>query len=120
MKKWSSLLVGWICFCLLTGCATRRAKRDLIVLLPDLDGKVGAITVTTNTGFQILDKPRYATEIEDPNRAPVASKPFNENEIKDLFGLALSAQPDPAGRFISFILNGAGIQEPVTAGFKNY
>jgi outer membrane protein OmpA-like peptidoglycan-associated protein len=104
MKKWSSLLVGWICFCLLTGCATHRAKRDLIVLLPDLDGKVGAITVTTNTGFQILDKPRYATEIEDPNRAPVASKPFNENEIKDLFGLALSAQPDPAGRFISFIL----------------
>ncbi len=104
MKKWSILLVGWIFFCFLTGCATYRAKRDLTVLLPDPDGKVGAVTVTTNRGSQILDKPGYATEIEDLNKAPTAPQPINENEIKDLFGLALAAQPDPAGRFISFIL----------------
>jgi OmpA-OmpF porin, OOP family len=104
MKKWSSLLLGWIFFSLLTGCVTHRAKRDLIVLLPDPDGKVGAITVTTNGGSQILDKPKHAIEVEDLNKAPIASQPVNENEIKDVFGLALSAQADPAGRFISFIL----------------
>lgn len=104
MKQWNILLVGWIFFCLLTGCATYRAKRDLIVLLPDPDGKEGAVTVTTNRGSQILDKPGYATEIEDLNKAPTAPQPVNENEINDLFGLALSAQPDPAGRFIFFIL----------------
>lgn len=104
MKKWSSLLVGWIFFCFLTGCATHRAKRDLIVLLPDPDGKVGAITVTTNAGSQILEKPGYATEIEDQNKAPMAPKPVNENEIKEVFGSALSAQPDPVGRFLLFIL----------------
>ena len=70
MKKWSSLLVVWIFFCLLTGCATHRAKRDLIVLLPDPDGKGGAVTVTTRGGSQILDKPGYATEVEDVNKPP--------------------------------------------------
>ena len=104
MKKWSSLLVGWIFFCLITGCATQRAKRDLTVLLPDPDGKGGAVTVTTGGGSQILDKPGYATEVEDVNKPPHAPRPVSENEIKDVFGPALSAQPDPAGRFISFIL----------------
>jgi len=104
MKKWSSLLVGCIFFCLLAGCATHRAKRDLIVLLPDPDGKGGAVTVTTGEGSQILDKPGYATEVEDVNKPPLTPRPVSENEIKDVFGPALSAQPDPAGRFISFLL----------------
>jgi len=104
MKKWSNFFVGWIFFCLLTGCATHRAKRDLIVLLPDPDGKVGTITVTTNGGSQIVDKPGYATEIEDLNKAPVAPKPVNEKEINEVFGPALSAQPDLSNRFLLFIL----------------
>ena len=104
MKKWTRLLIGWIFFCLLTGCATHRAKDDLIILLPDPDGKVGAVTVTTRGGSQVLDKPGYATEVEDVNKPPLAARPVSESEIKDVFGLALSAQPDPAGRFIPFIL----------------
>jgi outer membrane protein OmpA-like peptidoglycan-associated protein len=76
----------------------------LIILLPDLDGKGGAVTVTTVEGSQILDKPGYATEVEDVNKSPLPPRPASENEIKDVFGRALSAQPDPAGRFISFVL----------------
>ena len=115
MKKWNTLLIGWIFFSLFTGCATPRgpdvtshtlpqAKRDLIVLLPDPDGKVGTITVTTNGGSQVVDKPGYAIEIEDFNKTPIAPKPLNENEIKEVFGSALSAQPDPSNRFLLFIL----------------
>jgi len=115
MKKWNTLLIGWIFFSLFTGCATPngadvpsptlpQAKRDLIVLLPDPDGKVGTITVTTNGGSQVVDKPGYAIEIEDFNKTPIAPKPLNENEIKEVFGSALSAQPDPSNRFLLFIL----------------
>ncbi len=115
MKRWSKLLIGWILFLFLTGCATPRgpdvpshtlpqAKRDLIVLLPDPDGKVGIITVTTNKGFQVVDKPGYAIEIEDLNIAPITPKPVNENEINEVFGPALLAQPDPSNRFLLFIL----------------
>jgi len=115
MKKWSSLLIGVIFFSFLAGCATphrpdvpshtpRQAKRDLIILLPDPDGKVGTITVTTNGGSQVVDKPGHATEIEDLNKAPIAPRPVNENEINEVFGAALSAQPDPSNRFLLFIL----------------
>jgi len=104
MNRWSSVLVVWIFFCLLTGCATHRAKRDLIVLLPDPDGKGGVVTVTTKGGSQILDKPGYATEVEDLNKPPMTPRQLSEKEITDVFGPALLAQPDLAGRFILFIL----------------
>ncbi len=110
MKKWSILLASWIFFSLLTGCATHQAKsthpskRDTIVLLPDPDGKVGTITVTTNGGSQVVDKPGYVIEIEDPSKAPNAPKPLKENEINEVFGAALSAQPDSSNRFVLYIL----------------
>ncbi len=96
--------MGCIFFSLLAGCATHQAKRDMIVLLPDPDGKVGTITVTTKGGSQVVDKPGYATEIEEPGKAPIAPKPLKENEINEVFGAALSAQPDPSDRFVLFIL----------------
>jgi outer membrane protein OmpA-like peptidoglycan-associated protein len=104
MERWSHVLVIWIFFCLLTGCGAHRAKRDLIVLLPNPDDKGGTITVTTKGGSQIIDKPGYATEVEDPNKPPTAPKSIEEKEINDVFGPALAAQPDPASRFVSFIL----------------
>jgi outer membrane protein OmpA-like peptidoglycan-associated protein len=60
--------------------------------------------VTTKGGSQILDKPGYAAQVGDPSKPPIAPKPIDENEITGVFGAALSAQPDPTGRFISFIL----------------
>ena len=104
MKQRRNVLFVLIFFCLLSGCAAHRTKRDLIVLLPDPDGKGGVITVTTQGGSQILDKPGYGIEFEDPNKPPVAPKPVEEKEINDVFAPALSVLPDPASRFILFIL----------------
>jgi outer membrane protein OmpA-like peptidoglycan-associated protein len=104
MRSWRNILFVWVFFCFLTGCATHRAKRDLIVLLPEPDGKTGVITVTTQGGSQILDKPRNAIEVEAPHKPPTAPVPMEEKEIRDVFGPALSALPDPSNRFISFIL----------------
>ncbi len=100
MSRSSFILLGWILFCLLTGCGPHRAKRDLIILLPDPDGKVGAIRVATHGGSQTLDKAGYAIELEDLDKAPITPQPVNEKEIEDVFGPALSAQADPSGRFI--------------------
>jgi len=104
MKKPSTFLIGLVFFSLLTGCARHQAKRDMIVLLPDPDGKVGTITVTTNGGSQVVDKAGYVIEIEEINKAPDAPKPVNENEMNEVFRAALSAQPDPSNRFLLFIL----------------
>jgi outer membrane protein OmpA-like peptidoglycan-associated protein len=105
MKPWSNILIVWLLLPLLTGCGAHLPKqRDQIVLLPDPDGKVGVIKVITEGGGQILDKPGYATQVEDLNKPPIAPKPIDEKEMLSVFGPALSAQPDLTGRFISFIL----------------
>ena len=104
MRQWRNVLLVWIFFGLLIGCGTHRAKRDQIVLLPDLEGKGGVITVTTQGGSQTLDKPGYTVEVTDPNKPPSTPQPVNEKEITEVFGPALSAQPDPVSRFILFIL----------------
>ena len=104
MRQWRNVLFVLIFFGLLSGCGAHRAKRDLIVLLPDADGKGGVITVTTQGGSQILDKPGYGIEVEDLNKPPVAPKPVEDKEISDVFAPALSVLPDRTSRFISFIL----------------
>jgi outer membrane protein OmpA-like peptidoglycan-associated protein len=104
MRQWRNVLFVLIFFCLLSGCGAHRAKRDLIVLLPDQNGKGGVITVTTQGGSQILDKPGYGIEVEDLNKPPVAPKPVEEKEVSDVFAPALSVLPDRASRFILFIL----------------
>ena len=121
MKPWKNFFVACILLGLLTSCSVKQdliapsplnrdpiipppANKELIVLLLDPDSKVGTIQVTTEGGSQILDKPGYATKVEDVNKPPVSPKPINEKEITDVFGPTLSAQPDSAGRFISFIL----------------
>ncbi len=80
------------------------ANGELIVLLPDPDGKVGSVRVVTHGGSEVLDKPGYATRVEDGNKPPTDAKQLDEEEINDVFGAALSAQPDLSGRFILFIL----------------
>ncbi len=119
MSRWNCALLGWILFCFLTGCGAHRAKRDLIILLPDPDGKGGAVTVTTRGGSQILEKPGYAIEVEDVNKPSITPKPINEKEITDVFGPAFSAQPDPADRFISFILYFEHNADKLTQESKN-
>jgi len=104
MRQWRNVLFVLIFFGLLSGCGAHRPKRDLIVLLPDADGKGGVITVTTQGGSQILDKPGYGIEVEDLNKPPVAPKPVEEKEVTDVFVPALSALPDQTSRFILFIL----------------
>jgi outer membrane protein OmpA-like peptidoglycan-associated protein len=104
MSQWRNILFLWIFLCFLSGCGAHRTKRDLIVLLPDSNGKGGVITVTTQGGPKILDKPGYAIVIEDLDHPPSAPQPIDEKEIMDVFGPALSTLPDPASRFILIIL----------------
>ncbi len=101
MEPKGTLLIALTSLFLLTGCGV---KRDLIVLLPDPDGKVGAIRVTTKGGSQILDRSGYSVNVEDFNKRPIAPRPMAEDEITGAFGPALSAQPNLTGRFISFLL----------------
>lgn len=82
---------------ILGGCAA--PSRDLIVLLPDKDGKVGTVVVRNPKGGTVLNT-AYAAARSTPEgglRRGTAS----QNEVRDVFGGALAAQPP---RPISFII----------------
>jgi outer membrane protein OmpA-like peptidoglycan-associated protein len=126
MKLWPRVQILWPLLFLLVGCSGNRdlkvspstphdkveqarggvdgSKGDLFVLLPEPNGKAGAIRVANAGGSQILDKPGDMTRVEDFNKPPIEPRPLDEKGVASIFGDALSAQPDLTPRFVSFIL----------------
>jgi outer membrane protein OmpA-like peptidoglycan-associated protein len=81
----------------LGGCAT--PGPDLVVLLPDKDGKVGTVIVQGKEGNTVLNT-AYAKAQTAPGGG-VQRGTASQIEVKEAFGGALAAQPP---RPISFIL----------------
>jgi outer membrane protein OmpA-like peptidoglycan-associated protein len=81
--------------------AEKPEKREklVIVLLPDPDGKVGKIIVTTPKGTQIVSESGYATALGSADEAPSAPAPIEKKKIEENFGKALAALPDPPVTF---------------------
>ncbi len=84
----------------LGACAAAPNTRELVVIVPDPDGKIGAVVVTNpRGGSSVLSKP-YATallERGDRVEAPAVAR----DEVTKLFSYAIAAQPL---RPISFLL----------------
>ena len=72
------------------------------MLLPDPDGKVGQLEVSTSVGSQRLDKPWESTEVVSPDRIPSRPKIMDEKEVRAIFKDALEAQPKPPAVFIMY------------------
>src|SRR5262245_41240772 len=66
-------------------------RDDLIVLLPDQDGKTGALSVTHAGTEQVLDTPYSAARIKEEGR--VDRTPATPEEVNRDFAAALGAQP---------------------------
>lgn len=87
---------------LLSACAS---KKNLIVLLPDQDGKTGAIEIRNQGGLLKLDAPNQATEILSPQTAPAPPRVLNEDEVQGLFGETLGAMPGAPVHYILYFLS---------------
>jgi len=73
--------------------------RDVIVLLPDDQGKTGAIVVSSAGVERRLDRPGQAVSVEagSPPGPPCV---MPEQEVRAIVGPALTALPKPPARFI--------------------
>lgn len=80
------------------GLGLNACSQPYVVLLPDEDGSIGKVQVTTKEGVTVLEKPREGTVIGGE-----AGKTFevSEEQINKDFGSALSASPKKS---ISFYL----------------
>ncbi|MDO8722315.1 MAG: OmpA family protein [Syntrophales bacterium] len=81
-----------------TGCA----PATKVVLLPDPDGKVGVVDVSSDKGIQTLGKPWQTTEVSSQDKAPSVPRLMNEKEVRAMFKEALSAEPIPPVFFIVY------------------
>ncbi len=79
---------------LLAGCA-----RDTIVLIPDESGHVGAITVTTAAGTQLVDTANTGVVVRSGG-APPAPEPVASERLESTFAPAIGARPKAEQRFI--------------------
>ena len=102
----SSVLVCSILLVMFTACSTvptaTTVPNNRIVLMPDPDGKVGEVVVSNKGGSQILSKPFQQTQAPDPNTAPSQPTFLEEGQIKEIFGSAIAAQPEPPVRYILY------------------
>lgn len=91
---------------LATACATPPkppppSSRDVIVLLPDDQGRTGAIVVSGAGVERRLDRPGQAVTV-DAGSPPGLPTVMPRQEVLEIAGPALAALPKPPARFILF------------------
>jgi OmpA-OmpF porin, OOP family len=94
--------------------APRPARDDLYVILPGPDSATGAVTVTTSAGTQVLDTPYAASRIREPGRPEPAV--VSEQEVRQVFGAALAAQPPRPVSFTVYFLEARDELTPESQG----
>lgn len=90
-----------LCTLLLTAC---RTTKELVVLLPGEDGKVGAVAVQDHDHTFILDAPLAAAKID--TRGHVGPKRITQEQVAQTFASALAARPPKALSFILYFQEG--------------
>lgn len=81
----------WLIALLLTACAH---TKELVVLLPEEQGKVGKVAVGEGERAVVLDTPYAAAKIDTRGRATPSVA--TEEEVARTFAHALAAQPPPS------------------------
>ncbi len=82
------------------------APNNLFVLLEDDNGKVGSIQVENDAGAQTLNQAGQATGLDRAGQEPVEPFVLEEDEIRDVFGEVLDAQPEPPVTFLLYFRTG--------------
>ena len=99
---------------LAAGCATPR--KDLVVVLPEDGGKVGAVVVTDDKKRETTLNSAYASARSDSpglfDRSPaMKAGPSSAEEVKQAFGAALAAQPARPVSLLLYFTEGSTLSD---------
>jgi outer membrane protein OmpA-like peptidoglycan-associated protein len=81
-----------------SGCSTKTT----VVLLPDPDGSVGAVSVANEKGRVDLSRPNQATRVKGRQAAPAAPEVIPEKEIEAIFSDVLAIEVSPPVHFLLY------------------
>lgn len=88
----------------LPAAPTAQPRPDLFVVLPGRDGTAGAITVVHGTERRVLEDAYAALRVTRDGWLEPAR--VSAQEVREVFGAALDAQPPPAASFILYFTFG--------------
>jgi peptidoglycan-associated lipoprotein len=94
---------------LMGGCATRGTT---VTLLPDEDGHVGAVIVSSATGSQKIAEGFSSVHVGSARKAPSAVKSVGQQSVEASFSDLLKAQPLRSRSFVlHFVLDSTALTE---------
>jgi len=94
-------LIALAALAALAGCAS---KSNLVVVLPEADGHVGAVVVHDSNGNAVLDK-AYAAEGAGAGSGALQPVKVDAQEVSQIFGGALAAQPIPPKTYTLYFIS---------------
>lgn len=92
----------------LGGCATEPYKvtRTSVVLIPDDDSKVGAVSMSTASGTRLLDQAFSYTVVDGERSAPSEARTISRGMVDSVYGELLKSQPpQPRTFMLHFLLD---------------
>jgi len=110
MSKRSQILLLLVLVLFVGNCA----KRTMVVLVPDPDGKVGCITVSNLAGSVTVDTANQATIIKDQKTLPSAPKELEKQTISSVFSEVITIQLLPPVHFILYFQRNATTLTPAS------
>jgi OOP family OmpA-OmpF porin len=102
MNKYRILLFASALSLVIAGCAPR--QKTLVVVVPERDGKVGAVTVTTPRGETLINSAYAAVSVKKDGSAETLS--LTEQDVKTMFNDTLKVRPIPPLSFTFYFLEG--------------
>ena len=99
------------------GCASKAIKpvdtsSTTVVLLPDEDGHVGAVSVSTPDGSQKVDEAYSSSTVDGTHSRPSETQLMGEAQVSTAFKDVLNAQPSkPKSLILYFVLGSTVLTE---------
>ena len=88
---------------MISGCGSK----TMVVLMPDLDGKVGAVNVSNSAGSIDIATTHQATTVSGRKSSPSVPVVLKKQEIEAVFLQALRAQPKAPVHFLLYFISGS-------------
>jgi peptidoglycan-associated lipoprotein len=102
----------------LGGCASMHAGRTVVILMPDEDGHVGGVSVSSAAGVQKIDQAFTRVTVDALTSAPSAAKLVGRDAVEKGYADLLRAQPPkPCSFILNFVLDSTALTDESRALF---
>jgi len=86
--RWGALILA---AAFAAGCAQTPKRHDMVVVLPDQDGRVGTVVINEGERETVLNS--AYTSARTGEKGKLETAPSNADEVGKIFGAALAVQP---------------------------